>query len=121
VKSGRPQLRQANAADGLWDARHQRDLATGEIFTAVQARQYGLIDEIGFIEDAIARAVELAELDPRHVRVVQYQRPLSLGNLVGMAEASPGDFPLEALWELSAPRAYYLATTWPPLVTSRRD
>ena len=121
VKAGRPQLRESNAADALWDAAHGRDLATGEIFTAAKAREYGLIDEIGFIEDAIARALELAGLDAAHVRVVHYQRPMSLGNLVGLAEASEADFPLEALWELSAPRAYYLATTWPPLVTSRRD
>jgi protease IV len=121
VKGGRPQLRQANAGDTLLDAVHGRDLATGEIFTAAQAREYGLIDEIGFIEDAIARATELAGLDATGVRVVHYQRPLSLGNLVGMAEAADAEFPLEALWELSAPRAYFLATTWPPLVTSRRE
>ena len=121
VKAGHPQLRQTNPADSLLDPTQERDLATGEIFTASQARAYGLIDEIGFIEDAIERAVELAGLDRRTVRVVQYQRPLSLGSLVGMAEASSGDVPLEALWELSTPRAYYLATTWPPLVTSRPE
>ncbi|MHB8862351.1 MAG: signal peptide peptidase SppA [Pirellulaceae bacterium] len=121
VKSGRPKLRQADStyvngleADG-------RDLATGEIFTAPQAKRHGLIDEIGFIEDAIDRAVELAGLEADHVRVVQYRRPTSLLDLVGIAEASEPDFPLSALLEISAPRAFYLATSLPPLVTSRRE
>ena len=65
--------------------------------------------------------MELAGLDAANVRVVQYQRPLSLGSLLGMAQASDADSPLEALWELSTPRAYYLATTWPALVTSRPE
>ena len=121
VKAGRPRLRQANAADALMDQAGERDLATGEIFTAAKAREYGLIDEIGFIEDAIDRAIELAGLNARNVRVVQYQRPMSLVNLMGLAEASDADFPLDALWEISTPRAYYLATSWPPLVTSRRE
>jgi protease-4 len=121
VKAGRPRLRQAKAADGLMDQAGERDLATGEIFTAAKAREYGLIDEIGFIEDAIDRAIELAGLNALDVRVVQYQRPMSWVNLVGMAEASDADSALNALWEISAPRAYYLATSWPPLLTSRRE
>ncbi len=88
VRTGRPQLRQAAAGDALVDAQSDRDLATGEIFTAPRAQQYGLIDEIGFIEDAIDRAV-----DP---------------------------VPLASLLEMSAPRAYYLATSLPPLLSSRR-
>ena len=121
VKAGRPRLRQVNFADGLLDQPNGRDLATGEIFTAVQARQYGLIDEIGFIEDAVARAIELAGLDASNVRVVAYERPMSLANLVGMAEASEPGFSMDTLLELSAPRAYYLATSWPPLVSSRQE
>lgn len=121
VKSGRPQLRQANGTDTPRLENDGHDLATGEIFTAGQAKQYGLVDEIGFIEDAIDRAIELAGLQKDSVRVVQYRRPTSLIDLVGMVEASEPDFSLSALLELSAPRAYYLATSLPPLATSRPE
>jgi len=120
VKSGRPALRQANQEDALLDPTSHRDLATGEIFTAMQAVQYGLVDEIGFIEDAIDRATELAGLEADRVRVVRYQRPPSLMNLVGFAQATEPSHPLYALLEMSAPRAYYLATSLPPLIQSRR-
>ncbi len=121
VRAGRPQLRQASAPDALVAAKSDRDLATGEIFTASRAQQYGLVDQIGFIEDAIDRAIELAGLDKEQVRVVQYQRPMALFDLVGLAEAGTDAWPLESLLELSAPRAYYLATSLPPLVSSRRE
>ncbi len=39
-----------------------RDLATGRIFTAKQAQEAKLIDEIGYIDDAISKAVELSGL-----------------------------------------------------------
>ena len=38
-------------------------LATGQVFTADQALENGLIDKIGFIEDAIDRAIQLARLE----------------------------------------------------------
>jgi protease-4 len=121
VRAGRPQLRQVNGTAASRLEHDGRDLATGEIFTALQARQHGLVDEIGFLEDAIDRAIELAGLSQAAVRVVQYRRPTSLIDLVGMVEASEPDFPLSALLEISTPRAYYLATSLPPLVTSRRE
>jgi protease-4 len=79
------------------------------------------VDEIGFIEDAIDRAIELAKLDKDDVRVIRFQRPFTIMNLVGLAQANNPGFPLEAVFEMSAPRAYYLATSLPPLVTSRRQ
>ena len=70
VKNGRPAFRDNEQA--------LDELATGEIFSATQAQQNGLVDEIGFVEDAIDRAAELAGLDPQAVRVVSYKTPLSL-------------------------------------------
>ncbi len=121
VKSGRPVLRQANLDEALVDPKTKRDLATGEIFSAPIAKEYGLVDEIGFIEDAIARALELAGLDADDVRVVEYQRPASLINLVGMAQAAEPHSELSTLLELSAPRAYYLASTMPLLLNAKHD
>ncbi|MBM4089837.1 MAG: signal peptide peptidase SppA [Planctomycetes bacterium] len=120
VKSGRPELRKTSQLDKLLDREAGRDLATGEIFTATKAKQYGLVDEIGFIEDAIARAVELAGLDAQRVRVVEYDPPASLMGLIGLEMTETGGS-LAAILELSVPRAFYLASSLPPLASSRRQ
>ncbi len=112
VKNGRPAFRND---EGALD-----ELATGEIFVATQAKAHGLIDELGFIEDAIERVIELASLDKDNVRVVTFKKPLTVLDAIGAAQthvASPG---LRELFELTSPRAYYLSTSIPPLVSSWR-
>ena len=61
VTQARPGI---NAADS--------ELFDGRIFTAQQALQHHLIDRIGYLDDAIAAARELAHVEP--VRVVLYHR-----------------------------------------------
>jgi hypothetical protein len=61
--------------------------------------------------------MELASLSPESVRVVQYTRPVSLLDFGVMAGASSGDSS-GLLLELTAPRAYYLASTMPPLMST---
>ncbi|MCH8042154.1 MAG: signal peptide peptidase SppA [Planctomycetes bacterium] len=116
VKQGRPELDdQTKDEDGLTDL---DKVATGQVFTAAQAEQRGLVDEIGFIEKAIDRAIELAGLDADEVQVVRYERPPSLlGSLLG-AEARGKQPDLTALLELTTPRAYYLYSVAPALVSS---
>ena len=111
IKEGRPFFKEeADALDAL---------ATGEIFTAEQARRHRLIDEIGFIEVAIERAIELAKLDKRQVRVVEYNRPSSLvEDIVGIKQARIQSFDAATLLDLTAPRAYFLATWLPAVVRS---
>ena len=114
VQSGRPKFKEhPETLDKL---------ATGEIFSATQAKQHGLVDEIGFLEEAIARATTLAGLSDNKVRIVQYERPASLLDLGLMASASTSKITprsqLDLLLELSTPRAYYLASTVPPLLSS---
>ena len=110
VKEGRPEFRK--------DESKLDELATGEIFTATQALENGLVDELGFIEDAVARAAELAGLDPEDVRVVEFEEPVTLNDLIGFAKAPSGQMDLKTLLENAAPRAYYLSTSLPPLVTT---
>ena len=114
VKAGRP----AFAKDG--SALEQ--LATGEIFSADQALKQGLVDKIGFVEDAIDRAIELAKLDKDKVRVVKFKRPATLFDMSPMALAAREQqgFNLAQLLELSAPKAYYLATSLPGIASGRR-
>jgi protease-4 len=123
VMAGRPALK--NDENILVDTISGRNLATGEVFTANMALQYGLIDRIGFIEDAIQRAIELARqknssLDPDNIRVVRYDAPagfLDFIPLIRSQQAPNGT--LQALLELSIPRRYYLSTTLPALIMAR--
>jgi len=112
VKSGRPKFRQQPE---LLDK-----LATGQVFPAEQAKAEGLIDEIGFLEDAIDRAIELAGLDPANVRVVKYQKELSLmdvflGDTVRI-DIGPAGMDWRSLLEMNVPRAYYLFYQGPVLM-----
>jgi protease-4 len=113
VQSGRPKFKQ--------DPEALNKIATGEIFSANKARQHGLVDEIGFVEDAIARAISLAGLSADDVRVVRYQPPVTLFD-IGMLASTPAGGSsarqFDAFLEFGTPRPYYLASTIPPLLSS---
>jgi protease-4 len=49
-----------------------RVLADGRVYTGVQAQELGLVDEVGYLEDAIHRAKSLAGIDD--ATVVAYDR-----------------------------------------------
>jgi protease-4 len=91
-------------------------LATGQIYTAQQAKDGGLIDEIDFIEAAIDRAIELAGLDRNQVQVIRYKQSFSLASILMGAQAQPQGLDLQQFLDLTAPKAYYMATQLPPLV-----
>jgi protease-4 len=120
IKEGRPKFKD--------DPTALDQLATGEIFTAEKAEKNGLIDKIGFLEAAIDRALELASLDKEKTKVVKYKRPVTLFDNLGYAEARRQALPLGAassldlatLLDFSAPRAWYLTTNLPALVSNRR-
>ena len=48
-----------------------------------------MIDEIGFFEDAVTAAKELANLKNQDVRVVEYTRPLSWLSALGAQSQTP--------------------------------
>ncbi|MCS5617771.1 MAG: signal peptide peptidase SppA [Pirellulales bacterium] len=106
VKEGRPKL----------DDEAIEAVATGQIFTAEQAKEAGLVDRIGFLEDAIDRAVELAGLDKETARVVKYARPKGLLDEVLGGQSAGARVSLERLAELATPRAWYVCSWWPVLV-----
>ena len=119
IKEGRPAFKDDGA---LLDK-----LATGEIFTSQQALENKLIDKIGFLEDAIDRALELASLKKDDTLVVQYKRPATLLGELGAAEAtSRGGLAasqtqsLAQLLDLAAPRGWYLSTSLPAILTARK-
>jgi len=62
------------AAGRKLDEVRVRRLADGRVYTGEQALKVGLVDELGFVDDAIARAKSAAKVSK--ARVVMYHRPL---------------------------------------------
>ena len=56
-----------------------RDLADGRIFTASQAVELGLVDNVGYWEDAVAKAAELLQVSD--VKIYRYEQEFSLSSL----------------------------------------
>lgn len=109
VREGRPYF--AKHKDAL------DKVATGEVFTGNQAKELKLIDEVGFIEDAIERAAELGNLSEDNYRVVEYKRPATLADaLTGSVEAPQNPLNAEQILDMSTPRAYYLYSWLPGFV-----
>ncbi|HZZ72165.1 MAG TPA: S49 family peptidase, partial [Pirellulales bacterium] len=112
VKSGRPKMTEAQI----------KEVATGQVFSTKQALDKGLIDKVGFLDDAIDRAIDLATLDKAKTRVVKYDKsPGFVESLLGAtSEAQRGaGVNLAAVLDLSAPRAYFLCTWLPALLSNQ--
>ena len=87
----------------------------------MQALKLGLIDRIGFVEDAIERAAELAKQDPNKLRCIRYEEPpLTFNDLLSASSQHPTVFSsdLRSFLDLTVPRAYYLFTWLPHILTN---
>lgn len=105
VKSGRRTfLKNSEALDNL---------ATGQVYDTTQALKLGLVDQEGFLDDAIDRAMELAHLSSAHVVEYTEQESFMDTFLSGQAKAMTNANPLSDLrflMDAATPRAYYLWT-----------
>ncbi|MBM3968317.1 MAG: signal peptide peptidase SppA [Planctomycetes bacterium] len=107
------------------DAAKVKELATGQIFTAEQAKANGLIDEIGDEEDALTALK--TKLGLTSVRVVDFNYPVSLMSLLlGSVQARDPETQFRKLLEMSVPRAMYfcgnvsaLSPLWQAVVEPR--
>jgi len=89
-----------------------RQLADGRIYTAEQARALGLVDRLGYLDDAVQMAKDAAGI--AQARVVMYHRPREYRtNYYSAASAPPAaESALAHLAALAAgPRFFYL--WWP--------
>lgn len=108
IRSGRSEFEK--------DPKKLDTLATGQIFSAEQALKNGLVDKLGFQENAVARAIELAGLNADKVKVVRYKQEAGLSSiLLGGQSSKSQPLDLQALLEMTTPKAYYLATWLPGL------
>jgi protease-4 len=79
VENGRPDL----------DKDKLRQLADGRVFTAAQAHEEGLVDRIGYADDAIAWAKKMAGV--KKAKTVIYHRPMeTMPNVYGSAMSEAG-------------------------------
>ena len=90
-----------------------RLLATGQIYTANQAIEKHLVDQIGYVEDAVedmARSLKLSSYD-----VFEYRSTPGLIDLVLGAHASPSKSLSDQILQASVPQAMYYAS-WNPWI-----
>ena len=73
------------ASSRSMDEARIRELATGEIFTARQAKDHGLIDELGDLDRAIDLAQEMSGISHRKVSYIRPHRSLRERLLSGTA------------------------------------
>ena len=86
-----------------------RRVADGRIYTAKQAKDLRLIDEIGFLDDAIEAAIEAAGLTQETAEVVRYEELESWTSALGLSALTKRNEPLEkALDSVATPRGYYI-------------
>lgn len=100
---------------GKLTAEEVKSLATGEIFTAKQAKENKLIDDIGYIDSAIVKARELANFtDKDNVRVTKISpyRPSGLLGLLMSNSEPPQAITTQSLrrmaTELAMPRLEFV-------------
>lgn len=91
-----------------------RELADGSIYNAQEALDNKLIDQIGYLPDAIELAKSLADI--KKAKVVVYEKPFTIESIFG-AETLLKQFTNNALYELTTPKLMYLWS--PPGVLSR--
>jgi protease-4 len=89
------------------------NLATGQIFTASQAVEKGLVDEIGFEEEALKQLQEKLGLE--EARVVSYESPSTLWEaLLGFGKAQAPEHKQQARLDSAVPQAMYYFSWVPP-------
>jgi len=84
-----------------------RNLADGSIFGAQEALENKLIDDIGYLDDAINSIKAIAGITD--AQVVRYRQPFSLGSLIGIkSEQNLLKINRNTLYELGTPQTLYL-------------
>jgi protease-4 len=93
------------------DEHEVRNVADGRIFLAPEALQLGLIDSIGYRDDALVDLQKMLNLE--QARLIRYEKVFSLRDLLGTAAWLPHpavNSTIEALREMGTPRLSYLWT-----------
>lgn len=87
------------------------DLADGSIFGAYEAMENKLIDEIGYFENAVALAENLASVTG--ARVFEYREPFSIGSLLSSETNTKTVISKDVITEMLAPQLLYIWQSQP--------
>lgn len=94
-----------------------RTLADGRIYTGTEAQELGLVDEVGYLEDAICAAMQLACIED--ARIVAYDR---CQGYKGCCYSSVPNIPSEIKVKLEVPKVFGHGATflylWDPSGTA---
>jgi protease-4 len=82
------------------------ELATGQVYTANEAAAHELIDEIGFLDDAVERAGRLANLLERDYKIIQYKPKLSVMDALLESRGPHKLLSEKTLSEVTTPKVY---------------
>jgi len=83
-----------------------RKLADGGIFGAKEAKEEKLIDQVGYLDEAIDLVKSLAKIDK--AQVVQYRKPFSFANFFSYRKPNFLNLNRATLYELGTPQILYL-------------
>ncbi|MDR0521697.1 MAG: signal peptide peptidase SppA [Planctomycetaceae bacterium] len=93
-------------------------LATGQIYTANEAVEKKLADKIGFLDDAVSRAMELAHLLERDTKTIRYKPKSSLIETLTESHSSGqmlNGKALSKISEMTVPQVYLLCPNTLPI------
>jgi protease-4 len=89
-------------------APYHRQLADGGIFTIAEAKEFGLIDEVGYLDAACKEAAKRAGLSDGDYKVVMYDRPVSFLSLLGADTKQRDPLDMTKLASASTPRLWFM-------------
>jgi protease-4 len=91
------------------DVSEVKEVADGGIYVAKEALKQKLIDDIGYLDDAIDLVETMAGINKAHV--VEYRRPFSLAGFLSLrSKKNILQFDRAMMYELSTPQLLYLWT-----------
>jgi protease-4 len=96
----------AEGRKSLLTSDNVRKLADGSIFYAQEALEEKLIDDIGYLDEAIEKIQSLAGIGK--AQVVEYRRPFSLSDFLSYRKSNLLKIDKTTLYELSTPHILYL-------------
>lgn len=104
IKQGRPRYAE--------NPKELDDLATGQVYSANQALELGLVDKIGFLDDAIEQVCKMARINPKDAQVVKYTKEASFSDILFSLNQREKPSVVEDVKKVinkaASPKAYYL-------------
>ncbi len=100
----------AEGRQATLDANEVRRLADGGIFGAQEAFDEKLIDDIGYLDDAIESVKTLAGIDT--AQVVAYRKPFTVADFLSYRKPNMLKLDRNTLYELGTPQVLYLWSTY---------